>query len=224
MLRKMIRVTECIAALSASVLLTACAAGQTSDAGGDFSAQSETVAQSDYQAVRGDAQESQWSGAGTSAEVASQSATDSGSEQVSSDDGNTESAEMEPANAEDEFDENGNPVIGYHHAMEQEMYAAVNETRSEYGLNTLAWEDDMVVYSQRRAIEIIDNFSHESAGGEWNVGENLAKGYSSVDEVMEAWMNSPDHRANLLNPYYKSISISIYYNGYGYYMVQNFAL
>jgi uncharacterized protein YkwD len=33
----------------------------------------------------------------------------------------------------------------------------------------------------------------------WIVGENIAQGQSSVDEVMQGWMHSPDHRRNILN-------------------------
>jgi uncharacterized protein YkwD len=34
------------------------------------------------------------------------------------------------------------------------------------------------------------------------LGENLAKGQTSVDEVMDGWMHSPEHRENIVNPWY----------------------
>ena len=37
------------------------------------------------------------------------------------------------------------------------------------------------------------------APGAWNIGENVAYGYSTVSSVMTAWMSSPGHRANILN-------------------------
>ncbi len=40
-------------------------------------------------------------------------------------------------------------------------------------------------------------------------GENLAIGFLDSREVFEAWMNSPPHRQNLLNPNYREIGISI---------------
>ncbi|TVY01104.1 CAP domain-containing protein [Cohnella terricola] len=43
-------------------------------------------------------------------------------------------------------------------------------------------------------------------------GENIAKGQRTPQEVMTAWMNSPGHRANILNPNYKTIGVA-YYNG-----------
>ncbi|MGF7015428.1 uncharacterized protein YkwD [Ornithinibacillus bavariensis] len=43
-------------------------------------------------------------------------------------------------------------------------------------------------------------------------GENIAKGQKSPQEVMNAWMNSSGHRANILNPNFDSIGVG-YYNG-----------
>lgn len=40
-------------------------------------------------------------------------------------------------------------------------------------------------------------------------GENLAKNFYSSDEVVKAWMASPTHRDNLLNPKYKDIGIAV---------------
>jgi uncharacterized protein YkwD len=34
------------------------------------------------------------------------------------------------------------------------------------------------------------------------VGENIAQGQSSLEEVMTGWMESPEHRKNILNPLY----------------------
>ena len=40
-------------------------------------------------------------------------------------------------------------------------------------------------------------------------GENLARDFSSAGAVVDAWMNSPTHRDNILNPKYKEIGIGI---------------
>ncbi len=40
-------------------------------------------------------------------------------------------------------------------------------------------------------------------------GENLAKNFYNSDDVVKAWMNSPTHRDNLLNPHYKDIGIAV---------------
>ncbi len=44
-------------------------------------------------------------------------------------------------------------------------------------------------------------------------GENIAKGQRSAEEVVKDWMNSPGHRANILNPKYTLIGVG-YYNGF----------
>ena len=50
------------------------------------------------------------------------------------------------------------------------------------------------------------------------LGENLAKGQLTAKEVMEDWMNSPGHRANILHPQFEEIGIGIF----GDVWVQNF--
>ncbi|CAG8493715.1 4371_t:CDS:2 [Ambispora leptoticha] len=55
----------------------------------------------------------------------------------------------------------------------------------------------------------------------WSAGENIARGFEENDDVgvMRAWMNSPGHRANILNSRYTHF-------GAGYkdtYWTQNFA-
>jgi uncharacterized protein YkwD len=44
----------------------------------------------------------------------------------------------------------------------------------------------------------------------WSVGENLLWSSPSVDpaEAMRMWMNSPEHRANILNPHWRQIGVS----------------
>lgn len=40
-------------------------------------------------------------------------------------------------------------------------------------------------------------------------GENLARNFYTSDEVVNAWMNSPTHRANILNPNYQEVGIAV---------------
>jgi uncharacterized protein YkwD len=40
-------------------------------------------------------------------------------------------------------------------------------------------------------------------------GENIAKGQRTCEEVMQGWMDSPGHRANILNPSFATIGIGI---------------
>ena len=39
-------------------------------------------------------------------------------------------------------------------------------------------------------------------------GENIAKGQNTPEYVMKAWMNSPGHRKNILNPRFEEMGVS----------------
>ena len=108
-------------------------------------------------------------------------------------------------------------------AMAEQVFAMVNHERADNGVAALTWDSSMASYSDRRVMEITTDFSHNSAGGEMNVGENIAKGAVSPEMAMDGWMRSDGHRANILNASYTKISVSCYYDGYTYYWVQNFA-
>ncbi len=54
-------------------------------------------------------------------------------------------------------------------------------------------------------------------------GENIAYGYSTPADVMNAWLNSPGHKANIENPSYTSSGIGVAANAQGvYYWTQDF--
>jgi uncharacterized protein YkwD len=40
------------------------------------------------------------------------------------------------------------------------------------------------------------------------LGENVAMGYTTIDSVMNAWMNSPGHKANILNPSFTDVGLA----------------
>jgi uncharacterized protein YkwD len=54
-------------------------------------------------------------------------------------------------------------------------------------------------------------------------GENIAAGQKTAEEVMDGWMNSEGHRANILNPDFTHIGIGYVQGGdYGTYWTQLF--
>ncbi|WP_433791806.1 CAP domain-containing protein [Actinoplanes sp. CA-252034] len=65
------------------------------------------------------------------------------------------------------------------------------------------------------------NFSArvKAAGYKKPGGENIAWGYRSANEVVQAWMKSPGHRANILNCKFKTVGVGAAYaaNGAAYY-------
>ncbi|HYY87274.1 MAG TPA: CAP domain-containing protein [Chloroflexota bacterium] len=60
--------------------------------------------------------------------------------------------------------------------------------------------------------------------GNWTtVGENIAAGYPSPESVVSGWMDSPDHRANILSPEYRELGVGLTTGGkFGAYWAQEF--
>ncbi|MEU8651560.1 sigma-70 family RNA polymerase sigma factor [Streptomyces sp. NPDC048737] len=62
-----------------------------------------------------------------------------------------------------------------------------------------------------------------AAGYRWSTyGENIAKGQQTAESVMTSWMNSPGHRANILNCAFKNIGVGIHDGSGGPWWTQNF--
>ncbi len=98
-----------------------------------------------------------------------------------------------------------------------EVYRLVNEQRQKNGKNSLQYRNDLQAAADLRANEIIENFSHTRPNGTGcetviNVantgwGENIAYGQRTSDEVMDGWMNSPGHKANILRDEFNGIAV-----------------
>jgi uncharacterized protein YkwD len=56
----------------------------------------------------------------------------------------------------------------------------------------------------------------------YSLGENIAYGYNTAEEVVTAWMNSAGHRANILNPMFTQIGVSVQSYGTIKYFAQAF--
>ena len=99
-----------------------------------------------------------------------------------------------------------------------EAYNQVNDKRAEAGLDSLAWDKNLETSSNVRAEECSVSFSHTRPSGKaWYTvdsknqgGENLAFGFDTADDAVEAWMNSPTHRDNIEYPDFTRVAISIY--------------
>lgn len=111
----------------------------------------------------------------------------------------------------------------------------VNEERISRGIAPLELSHDLNDSAAIRAEEITEVFSHTRpdgsscfsiiSGSYQNVGENIAAGSSTPEAVMEQWMNSSGHRANILNPDFTELGVGyVYEDGteYGHYWVQLF--
>lgn len=99
-------------------------------------------------------------------------------------------------------------------SLEQEVFRLVNVERARNGLGALAynWEAARVARIKSQEMATKGYFSHTSPtyGSPFNMmerfglrfsaaAENIAKGQRTPAEVMNAWMNSPGHRANILS-------------------------
>ncbi len=116
-------------------------------------------------------------------------------------------------------------------AAAQDAVTEVNEIRTENGLSELAWDGKLADAAYVRAQEIVGTFSHTRPDGSawWTVdssvmyGENLAKNYNSSSEVVDAWMASPTHQANIMKADYETIGIAVYQSDRGnWYWAQEF--
>lgn len=101
-----------------------------------------------------------------------------------------------------------------------EVITLVNAERAKYNLAPLTTEKNLSAAALTRAKEIVKSFSHTRPDGtsfstvlkEHGVsyrisGENIAWGQRTPQEVVSGWMNSPGHRANILNERFTSIGV-----------------
>ncbi|CAM4291905.1 CAP domain-containing protein [Paenibacillus phoenicis] len=104
----------------------------------------------------------------------------------------------------------------------------VNQERKKAGLKPLIVHTNLTKMAKTKAIDMFKTayFSHTSPkyGSPFDMmdafnityiyaGENIGKGQRTAEEVVKDWMESPGHKANILNPKYKLIGVG-YYNGY----------
>lgn len=114
-------------------------------------------------------------------------------------------------------------------SYEKEVVRLVNEIRRENGLNPLTEDWELSRVARYKSQDMLDNkyFSHTSPvyGSPFTMmknfglsyrsaAENIAKGQSTPKEVVNAWMNSSGHRANILNASYKKIGVGYVKNGH----------
>ena len=108
---------------------------------------------------------------------------------------------------------------------------AVNAERAAYGLSSLKWNGNLESAASVRAQECELSFSHTRPNGKpWYTvnsrvqgGENLAYGFDSAGAALDAWMNSPTHRENILWDEFTTCAIAIYAADDGtYYWAQEF--
>lgn len=115
-----------------------------------------------------------------------------------------------------------------------QVVALCNEQRAANGLGPLTEDAALDSRAQIRAGELITSFAHTRPDGSscftvigdvsWTTcGENIAAGYQTPQDVVNGWMNSEGHRANILNPAFTKIGVGYCTGGsYGTNWVQLF--
>lgn len=118
---------------------------------------------------------------------------------------------------------------------EQEVIRLVNEIRAENGLPALTYNWELSRVARYKSQDMKDNryFSHTSPvyGSPFEMmrsfgiayrsaGENIARGYATPQAVVNGWMNSSGHRANILNAFFTQIGVG--YVAAGNYWTQMF--
>lgn len=120
----------------------------------------------------------------------------------------------------------------------QRVLELVNEERAKVGLDPLEADSTLDEAADIRVKELVTSFSHTRPNGTdpftvldelgysySAAGENIAAGQSSPAAVVESWMNSEGHRANILSPDYTKLGVGYCKASdiYGHYWVQLFS-
>ncbi len=140
----------------------------------------------------------------------------------------------EPEEAE-EIEPEETEAIDPIEAFKLEILRLVNIERANYDAAPLELMEQLNVMANVRAEESSERFSHTRPDGtrcftifsEYNMryktaGENLAYGFRTPEAIVAAWMDSPSHRANLLDTDYEYIGIGYFDNGRRIYCSQLF--
>lgn len=124
-------------------------------------------------------------------------------------------------------------------ALTQDLLTAINAERAKKRLPPLRTSTTLMQVADFYSCRLIDGrfFDHvdpfdgstvdtritDFGYAFQKVGENLAAGHKTAKDAVNAWMESPGHRANLLDPAFTETGIAVKTGGdYGWYWVQEF--
>ena len=112
-------------------------------------------------------------------------------------------------------------------AEEEAVVSRINQERQNNNLTPLRVADELVDAARRHSNDMAENniFSHTGSDGSSPfdrmieagyrfryAGENVAAGYATAQQTVNAWMNSAGHRANILNRNYCDVGIGYAYD------------
>ncbi|MFG2634804.1 CAP domain-containing protein [Streptomyces sp. NPDC048362] len=119
---------------------------------------------------------------------------------------------------------------------EAEVLALVNQERAKVGCSALAANSSLTGLASAFSDDMAARgfFDHTDPDGAtpWDRaaksgitdlgGENIARGQATAAAVMDAWMNSPGHRANILNCDFKTLGVGVHFGSGGPWWTQDF--
>jgi uncharacterized protein YkwD len=121
-------------------------------------------------------------------------------------------------------------------AAAAEVLKLVNEERAKVGCSAVAANSSLAGLAEAFSEDMADRgfFDHTDPDGAspWDRaaklgitslgGENIARGQADAAAVMEAWMNSPGHKANILNCDFKTLGVGVQFGSGGPWWTQDF--
>ncbi|MFF8936752.1 CAP domain-containing protein [Streptomyces paradoxus] len=121
-------------------------------------------------------------------------------------------------------------------AAAAQVLSLVNEERAKVGCSPVAANSALAGLAQDYSEDMAARgfFDHTDPSGRtpWDRaekagisnlgGENIARGQADAAAVMDAWMNSPGHRANILNCDFKTLGVGVEFGSGGPWWTQNF--
>jgi uncharacterized protein YkwD len=91
--------------------------------------------------------------------------------------------------------------------LEADWLTAINRERSRFRLPALVLDNSLIGSAKKHSVWMAVNriLRHTTLP----VAENIASGQRTLAEAVQSWMNSPGHRANILNPRYTRTGVSV---------------
>jgi uncharacterized protein YkwD len=121
-------------------------------------------------------------------------------------------------------------------AVEAEVVKLVNAERSKVGCSPVTSNGTLRKLAEAFSADMAARnfFDHTDPDGKdpWQRaallgitglgGENIARGQATAQDVMDAWMNSPGHRANILNCDFTTLGVGVHFGSGGPWWTQDF--
>lgn len=143
------------------------------------------------------------------------------------------SASSAPASSQGTVSSTPSQTNGSYSAFQNQVVQLVNKERAANGLKALTVNNELNKTATLKSEDMakLNYFDHTSPtyGSPFDMmkkygityrtaGENIAMGQTTPDQVMQGWMNSPGHRANILNSSYTQIGVGIAKNAQNQYI------